>query len=178
VGEPLIAVTPGPALPRRHLEPAVHGVTGALAFIVDRAAASVGGSCGAGLSLLTGCGRRITSVATDSPAERLNALHDQSFENPCATAWLERRTVASDVGADLTPWVGWVGRSTVGSLLVAPLCTTHRLLGTLLVYARDRAAYTTRDTEALARCATDAAILIDEMQTARSAFRAMSDKRG
>jgi GAF domain-containing protein len=146
-----------------------NNLTGALHFIVERAAADIGTSRGAGLSLLTGGGRRITSAATDPMAERLNALHDRCFENPCVAAWAGRTTVRVDAQHDDPSWTAWlVAARDVGatSVLVAPLSTTKRLLGTLMVFSPEPDAYTDSDERMLAGYANDAAILIDEIQSA------------
>jgi GAF domain-containing protein len=154
-------VTPPAAAPHA-IARVAHTLPGALKFITQRAAEDVGRSCGAGLNLLTGSGRRISSVATDPIAERLNALHDLHVDNPCATAWSDRRLVRLDAFE--------IGDQTVESMLVAALSTETRLLGTLLVYSRAPAAYSASDEKVLACLADDAAILINEVQLAQSQF--------
>lgn len=146
-----------------------HTLPGALELITQRAAEDVGASCGAGLNLLTGSGRRITSVATDPVAEQLNALHDQRFENPCATAWSDRGLVRLEAVE--------IGDQTVGSMLVAALATETRLLGTLLVYSDVPAAYSASDETMLARSADDAAILINKVQLAQSHFHRLTENK-
>jgi hypothetical protein len=149
-------------------------VAAALEFIIERAARDIGPSSGAGLSLLTVNGRRITSVATDPTAERLNTLHDLSIGSPCKTAHFGRTVVRVGAMPLDEPWSRTITVTSdirVGSMMVAAVHTETRLLGTLLVYSREPAAYTCADETRLRECARDAAILVDEVQSARAAFR-------
>ena len=172
-----------PAVARLHRWPAAMAqtLTGTLDFIAHRAAEEVGISAGAGITLLTTAGRRITSSATDSLAEQLNALHDRHPQNPCIAAWSTRSTVHATRGDDALRWPGWVDQAAglgAHSVLIAPLCTAQRLLGTLLVYSREPGAYRRSDELMLDSYARDAAILIDETQSARAQFfRATRAKR-
>ena len=172
-----------PAVARLHRWPAAMAqtLTGTLEFVADRAAEEVGISAGAGITLLTTGGRRITSSATDPLAEQLNALHDRHPEGPCSTAWLTRATVHATEAGNAQRWRDWVQHAAAlgaRSVLVAPLCTAQRLLGTLMVYSREAGAYRRSDELMLDDYARDAAILIDETQSARAQFfRATQAKR-
>jgi hypothetical protein len=164
--------TTNPAVARLHRWPSAvaQSLTGTLGFIAERAADEVGVSTGAGVTLLTTTGRRITSVGTDGVAERLNALHDLYPVNPGAAAWLNSPTVCTT--ADVRRWPGWLREATdmgACSVLSAPLSTPQRLLGTLMVYAGASDAYRRSDEDMLARYARDAGILIDETQAAQLA---------
>jgi hypothetical protein len=55
----------------------------------------------------------------------------------------------------------------VPRVLVAPLCTGNRRLGSVLVYSTDPAAYRGVEEAALAMMAHEAAALIDETQNMR-----------
>ena len=162
-----------PAVARLHRWPAAlaQTLTGTLQFIADRAAEEVGVSRGAGITLLTTAGRRITSAATDPVAERLNALPERYPQNPATAAWSTRCTVNAADGAGTWPdWIQQAAALGAGSMLVAPLCTAQRLLGTLMVYSDGPGAYRRSDELMLDSYARDAAILIDETQAARSQF--------
>ncbi|MGE2720293.1 GAF domain-containing protein [Mycolicibacterium celeriflavum] len=160
-------------------------LTGTLRFIADRASEEVGVSTGAGVTLLTTTGRRITSVATDPLADQLNALFDRHHENPAATAWFGHIVIGVRVGVgvgvgpgtigspEAERWPEWVEQAAaIGarSVLFAPLRTPQRLLGTLMVYSQNPDAYRRSDADMLDRYAGDAAILIDETQSAQTQF--------
>ncbi|MCV7279948.1 GAF domain-containing protein [Mycolicibacterium flavescens] len=160
-------MTSNPAVARLHHWPAPASMTltGTLRFIAERAAEEVGVSSGAGVTLLTTGGRRITSVATDAVAEQLSALHDGYHGNPGSTAWLR--------GSAALRWSDWYRRATelgAPSVLVAPLRTPQRVLGVLMVYSCRPDAYRRSDEDMLDHYAGDAAILIDETQSARTQF--------
>lgn len=168
-------LTSSPAVARLHQWPTTveTSLTGTLRFIADRAAGEVGVSTGAGVTLLTTTGRRITSVATDPAADRLNALFDRYEESPGATAWLRQMVVRATGSPEADRWPKWIGQAAeagANSVLFAPLRTPQRLLGTLMVYSREVDAYRRSDADMLDRYACDAAILIDETQSAKSQF--------
>ncbi|OBF92498.1 hypothetical protein A5790_13490 [Mycobacterium sp. 852002-51152_SCH6134967] len=65
----------------------------------------------------------------------------------------------------------WAGAEVgANSVLFAPLRTPQRLIGTLMVYSREIDAYRRSDADMLDRYACDAAILIDESQSAQTQF--------
>ncbi|OBB41521.1 GAF domain-containing protein [Mycobacterium sp. 852002-51961_SCH5331710] len=168
-------LTANPAVARLHRWPATvaRTLTGTLRFIADRAAEEVGVSMGGGVTLLTTTGRRITSVATDPIADQLNGLFDRHHENPAATAWFGCTVVGAIGSPEAAEWPAWVEQAAeIGarSVLFAPLRTSERLLGTLMVYSQDAEAYRRSDADMLDRYATDAAILIDETQSAQTQF--------
>lgn len=168
-------LTANPAVARLHRWPATvaRTLTGTLRFIADRAAEEVGVSTGGGVTLLTTTGRRITSVATDPIADQLNGLFDRHHENPAATAWFGCTVVGAIGSPEAAEWPAWVEQAAeIGarSVLFAPLRTSERLLGTLMVYSQDAEAYRRSDADMLDRYATDAAILIDETQSAQTQF--------
>lgn len=164
-------LTSSPAVARLHQWPTTvaKSLTGTLLFIADRAAKEVGVSAGAGVTLLTTSGRRITSVATDPAADRLNALFDRDHENPGTTACFMQTAVQATGSPEAERWPEWIGQAAevgANSVMFAPLRTPQRLLGTLMVYSREIDAYRRSDADMLDRYACDAAILIDETQSA------------
>lgn len=76
--------------------------------------------------------------------------------SPAAERWPHWVDQAADIGAN--------------SALFAPLQTPQRLLGTLMVYSHEVDAYRRSDADMLDRYASDAAILIDETQSAQTYF--------
>ncbi|SEH89014.1 GAF domain-containing protein [Mycolicibacterium rutilum] len=168
-------MTSNPAVARLHQWPVPVSMTltGTLRFVADRAAEEVGVSAGACVNLLTTRGRRITSVATDPVAERLSALHDRFDDNPGAAAWARGAAVAVTGSNHQQPWSAWRRQAIelgAPSVLFAALCTPQRVLGTLMVYSPRPDAYRRSDEEMLDGYARDAAILIDETQSARTQF--------
>lgn len=146
-------------------------LTSTLRAISHQALTARRASTGAGVTLLTTTGRRITSVGSDRVAERVNALHDACQDGPFADAWTRRRVVrVPDITANAAG--AWTARARdlgLRSVLAAPLATADRLLGVLAVWAPVAGAYDERDAAAFERFARSAAALIDVVQTTSAA---------
>lgn len=152
-------------------------VAAALDTVTSLATDTIGGSTGAGLSLLDSAGTRVSSAATDTLVERLDDLQYQLDEGPCLTAWRESTIVVSDPDEDEHRWPSWVPAARalgVRSFLSAALLAGDRPLGAIKVYSTTADAFSDRDTDVLRRFAVQAAIFVSNVQTVQSAGR-MSD---
>ncbi|MBB5958616.1 GAF domain-containing protein [Saccharothrix tamanrassetensis] len=149
-------------------------VATALKLITSLAAQTVAGSAGAGVSLWDKQGGRVTAAATDSVVQRADSLQYQLGIGPCLTAWEDRVVVRVDDLARDERWPEWSRRVVVSGLrssLSAPLVAGARPLGALKVYAREPGLYGARDEHLLVLFATQAAMLLSHMKTARDAER-------
>ncbi|BBX69890.1 GAF domain-containing protein [Mycolicibacterium psychrotolerans] len=158
-------------LPRPLLIPAaghtVPPMTSTLQALAHRCASLIPGTAGCGMTLLTADGRRITSVATDRVAERLNALHDVNPQNPCASAWMHdtvRRAHSSVTRLGWAPWMASAQGMGVRSVLAAPLCTPRRRLGWVFVYSTRADSYRHGHGRLLTTFAAAAAHRVDRCQ--------------
>jgi hypothetical protein len=127
-------------------------------------------SAGCGISLLTSDCRRITSVATDSVAERLNALHDLYQDNPYTSAWRHGVAMWADANTtgDEAGWAQWGVEARylgVGSLLATTFGTEARRLGVLTIYSPEPEAYGPSDIETVTLFAVAAAHEIERIHT-------------
>lgn len=146
----------------------------ALSVITELAAETCPATAGAGITLMDEHGRRVTAAATDEVVERADALQYRLAEGPCLTAWQRRTVVRVD---DLTRerrWPRWVASMAdlpLRSVLSAPLVAGAEALGALKLYATRPAAYTEREEHLLAMFASQAAVLLANLRTARDAER-------
>jgi hypothetical protein len=142
-------------------------LTSTLQALAHRCALLIPGTAGCGITLLTNDGRRITSVATDRVAERLNAMHDVNPQNPCASAWIHntvRRAHSSVTRLGWAPWMATAQGLGVRSVLAAPLCAPQRRLGWVFVYSTRADAYRHGHQRALTTFAAAAAVEVDRCQ--------------
>jgi GAF domain-containing protein len=148
---------------------AVAPVTAALRDVARRCGAAVPGTTGCCVSLLSTDGRRLTTEGTDAVAERLGALYDVHARNACATAWSGNTVVRTHSDCDVRWPLWWAAVRETGaqSVMVAPLRTAGRLLGTCLVYSTLPRAYDEGAALALSAIAGDAATRIDRSQDRR-----------
>lgn len=150
--------------PGTHTVPPMASMLQALAH---RCALLIPGSAGCGITLLTTDGRRITSVATDRVAERLNAMHDANPQNPFLDAWMHntvRRAHSSVTRLGWAPWMATARGLGVRSVLAAPLCAPHRRLGWVFVYSTRADSYRNGHQPGLTTFAAAAALDIDRYQ--------------
>ncbi len=86
-------------------------LTDTLQAITEAAVANIPGAAHAGITLVTGGGRRVsTPASTDELVERLDRIRNDTQQGPCLDAIREQATVRSD---DLTREQRW------------PLCASH-----------------------------------------------------
>ncbi|WP_111509344.1 GAF and ANTAR domain-containing protein [Mycobacterium kyogaense] len=152
-------------------------VASALATLTSVAADTIGGSAGAGLTVLDAQGRRITSAATDPIVGQLDDLQYQLDEGPCLTAWRESRVVRTEPDTDEQRWPSWIRAARalgMQSFLSAALVVGERPLGAIKVYSTTVDAYSDRDADLLRRFARQAAIFVSNALTVQAAEQ-MSD---
>ncbi len=146
----------------------------ALKLITALAVEMVPGTTGAGISVLDRRGQRETAAATDEVVERADALQYQLGRGPCLTAWADRKIVRVDDLAQDERWPSWSRPAAalgLRSALSAPMVAGSEPLGALKVYATQPHAYAEREEHLLTMFASQAAMLISNLRTARDAER-------
>jgi GAF domain-containing protein len=146
--------------------PPVPPVTTALRRFADRCLAALPQTTGCAVSLTSSDGRRLTTESTDEVAGRISALYDAHAQNPCVTAWSSDAAVRVQPDGDMRWPLWWAAVRDLGarSVLVAPLRTTGRRLGTCLLYSTERHAYRDVDELTLSALACQAAASVDRAQ--------------
>lgn len=155
-------------------------VDSALELITSLTTDSIADSAGAGISLMSTDGDRLSSAATDPIVERLDGLQYDLDEGPCLEAWRERTVVSAGDLSSESRWTAWSQRATdLGflSVLSAPVFITDRDLGAMKVYSRARDAYDDTSVEFLRRFAAQAAILLANVHTAQAGVELSSRLR-
>jgi GAF domain-containing protein len=150
--------------------PTASPLAATLRDIVGQCVADLPTAAGCGLLLLTTDGRRITSMATDPLAERLNVLHDSHRENPFRAAWSGLTAVQAEQSTESSRWPSWMACAQelgAQSVLTAALSTRERSLGVVMVYSTLPSAFGAEDHGTLERVARSAALVIDEAQNER-----------
>jgi GAF domain-containing protein len=151
----------------------VEKVATALGLLTSLARETIPAATGAGVTIVDERGRR-TSGATDSRAERGDALQYELDEGPCLTATLERRVVRID-DLDRDPrWPRWnpVARELgFQAVLSAPMVVGDQALGAVKVYADRTGAFGSHDEQLLGLFAAQAAVLVANVQTYERAER-------
>lgn len=140
----------------------------ALQLVTSLAVQTVPGSVGAGVSLRDEQGRRVSAAATDALVEQADARQYELDEGPCLTAWAQRSVVRIDDTAGEQRWPRWcaaVQPLGLRSVLSAAMVAGDAGLGAVKVYARDAGVYDSRSEHLLRLFATQAAILLANMQT-------------
>jgi len=149
-------------------------VATALQLITSLAVDTLPGSIGSGVSVRGINGDEVTSAATDRMVERADALQYELGQGPCLTAWHDGVIVrVDDVGTD-PRWPLWSARvdsTGIRSVLSAPLVTADRSWGAIKVYSDRAGAYDETEVGLLRRFAAQAAILVANVHTFRSAER-------
>jgi GAF domain-containing protein len=146
----------------------------ALKLITSLAREMVPHTTGAGITLLNDEGERVTAAATDPVVEQADAVQYELGRGPCLTALTDRVVVRIDDLAEDDRWPAWSRRmaeSGLRSVLSAPMVAGTRSLGALKVYAVRPGTYGDREEHLLIMFATQAAILLANMRTARDAER-------
>jgi GAF domain-containing protein len=147
-------------------------VDSALETVTSLAADTIAGSTGSGITLLDAGGRRITSAATDDLVRRLDALQYELDEGPCLSAWRERQVLRSGTDGVRGRWPEWSRRAQQMGLrayLSAPLISRDDAIGAMKVYSTADDAFEARDADVLRRFASQAAIFVANVVTARAA---------
>jgi GAF domain-containing protein len=152
----------------------------ALSVITELAAETFPATAGSGITLMDERGARVTAAATDEVVERADALQYQLGEGPCLTAWQRRTVVRVDDMSREGRWPRWVPSAVelgLRCVLSAPLVAGADALGALKLYAARPFAYTQREEHLLAMFASQAAVLLANVRTARDAERVSDQLR-
>ncbi|HEX2073989.1 MAG TPA: GAF and ANTAR domain-containing protein [Geodermatophilus sp.] len=135
-----------------------------LGLVTTLAAEVLPGSCGAGVTLLTG--RMRTTAATDPAVERADALQYELGEGPCLSAAQDRRTYRIDSMRSERRWPRWTERAAqlgLGSSLSSPLVVRHDSIGTVKVYAVPEAAFGDHAEQILGLFAEKASVTVADL---------------
>ncbi|MFP5346227.1 MAG: ANTAR domain-containing protein [Actinomycetes bacterium] len=146
----------------------------ALGAITSLAVETVPGTAGSGVTLLDAQGRKTTSGASDAVVERADALQYELDEGPCLSAWRERMVFRIDDVLTETRWALWTKAVIplgVRSVLSAPMVSEDETLGAVKLYSRETFAYDNRAEHLLTMFASQAAVLIANVQSLESARR-------
>lgn len=149
-------------------------VDAALKLVTSLAVQTVPGTAGAGITLPDPRGGRVTTAATDAVVGRADASQYQLGRGPCLTAWQDRVVVRIDDLAEDDRWPDWARQAAglgLRSSLSVPLVAGTQTLGALKVYAREPHAYGPWEEHVLTLFASQAAVLLANLRTARDAER-------
>jgi GAF domain-containing protein len=149
-------------------------VESALGVLSALAQETVAAARGAGVTVIDERGRRVTSGATDDRVRRADRLQYDLDEGPCLDSARKRTLVrADDLGTE-TPWPRWSGAARalgLHSSLSTPLVAGERSLGAIKLYAEQPHAFDAHDEHVLTLVASQAAVLVANVQTAERARR-------
>lgn len=143
-------------------------VASSLTLVTSLALETLPGTAGAGITLVDENGLRTSAAATDEHVEHADRLQYELDEGPCLTAWAQRQTMRIDDVADEPRWPRWcaaISQNQVRSALSAPLVAGDHALGAMKVYAAAPAAYGPREEHLLDLIASQASVLIANMQS-------------
>lgn len=146
----------------------------ALKLVTSLAVDTIPESLGAGVTLVDERGAKTTAAASNSVVERADALQYDFDEGPCLAAWAQRRLVRIDDLATEERWSRWCRAAHglgLGSALSVPLVAANTVVGAMKVYADRPAAFDEQADDLLTRFATQAAILVANVETLEKAER-------
>jgi GAF domain-containing protein len=148
-------------------------VAAALGVLSSLAQEIVPGSSGAGVSIIDEDHRR-SSGSTDDRVLQADNLQYELGEGPCLTAAAERRLIRiDDLSADRR-WPRWGRKAAklgLRAAMSAPLVAADASLGAIKVYAEGPDAFDARSEQLLTLFATQAALLVANLQTHERAKR-------
>jgi GAF domain-containing protein len=149
-------------------------VEAALGVLSALARETVSAARGAGVTVVDERGRRVTSGATDERVRRADRLQYDLDEGPCLdSARMQTAVRADDLGSE-TRWPRWTGAARalgLHSSLSTPLVAGERSLGAIKLYAEQPHAFGAHDEQVLTLVASQAAVLVANVQTAERARR-------
>jgi GAF domain-containing protein len=146
-------------------------------LVITSAVSSIGGTVGAGVTLIDTRGKR-SLAASDALVERADTLQYQLDAGPCLTAWRDQVTVRIDDLATETRWPQWCeAAAELGfrAMLSVPLAAGGTSVGAIKVYSTQTDAYDERDEQVLALFAKQAAILLVNSRTLADARQLSTD---
>lgn len=149
-------------------------VSTALQVVTTLAVETIPGTAGAGVTLLDGQGRATTSSASDPLVQQADALQYELDDGPCLSAWRQRVVVRMDDLTQEERWPAWTApasRLGLRAIVSAPLVAGDEGIGAIKVYSRQAHAYDARAEHLLTMFATQAAVLIANVQSLDNARR-------
>src|SRR4051812_13385811 len=155
-------------------------VATALGLIGSLAVDTVPGAVGAGVTLVDARGRRRTSGATDQRVEQADRLQYELDQGPCLAAAAARQVIRLDDIEGDRRWPRWsaaVAPLGLRAALSAPLVAGDEGLGAIKVYADAPGTFGPRAEHLLTMFATQAAILVANVQSFERAHRVSDDLR-
>jgi hypothetical protein len=135
-----------------------------LAMIAQGVIEDYGPGHGCGLLLTTSSGRRISSMGTDTTAERIATLYDTWADHPGWAAGRGLSTIWTGVEPHCLGWTNAAAELGARSSVTVPLHTGRRAIGALTLHGREPGAFGFADVHRLRVGAAAAAALIAEMQ--------------
>jgi GAF domain-containing protein len=128
---------------------------------------SIPGATGAGVSVIDERGKR-SSGSTDARVREADSLQYALEEGPCLTATSTRRLIRVDDMAGDERWPAWASNAArlgLGAAMSSPMVVGNTALGALKVYADEPHAFDTHDEQLLALFATQASVLVANLQS-------------
>jgi GAF domain-containing protein len=150
-------------------------VSTALKLVTSLAAEVIPDTSGAGFTVTSRDGERVTAAATDGIVERADLLQYELGYGPCLTAWRDQVVVRIDDLATDERWPTWSRQAFELGLrasLSVPLVAGTRPLGALKVYAVHPSTLGQREEHVLTMFAAQAAMFLANMRAADDAERA------
>ena len=148
-------------------------VAAALGLLSSLAQETVPGSSGAGVSIIDEQNRR-SSGSTDERVLQADSLQYELGEGPCLTAAAERRLIRIDDLSVDRRWPRWADAAAglgFSAAMSAPLVAADASLGAIKVYAERPGTFDVRSEQLLTLFATQAALLVANLQTHERAKR-------
>ena len=124
-------------------------------------------------------GAFVPQAVTGEPPQVLDVLQQETGRGPCIDASREQVTIRVDDMVTETRWPEYTGRAlalSVASMLCVPLCVNEHQLGSVSLYATDRAAFTLADEYVARLFASQAALALAEAHRADQMRQALSSR--
>jgi GAF domain-containing protein len=148
-------------------------VAAALGLLSSLAQETVPGSSGAGVSIIDEHQRR-SSGSTDDRVLQADDLQYELGEGPCLSAAVERRLIRIDDLSVDPRWPRWAEAAAglgFSAAMSAPLVAADASLGAIKVYAEHPGTFDARSEQLLTLFATQATLLVANLQTHERAKR-------
>lgn len=123
---------------------------------------------GAGISLLSGSGIRLSTAVTDPVVAAADEQQYELNEGPCLTAWATGDTIRIDDVATDPRWPQWAELvRSIGfrSVVSAPMVHGFELFGAMKVYSYQAHAFSAATESMLQRLAEHAALMVISLRT-------------
>lgn len=153
-------------------------VATALRLVTALAKDTIPGTIGAGVTLVDERGRKTSAAASDPVVEEADSLQYELSEGPCLDACEDRIVIRVDDAATDTRWPRWCPAAMglgMRAALSAPMIAAGIELGAMKVYSDRPSTYDERSERLLGLFATQAAILLANVQSYQSAQRLTED---